>query len=342
MKLKILFSILFIFFAVLFVNGIRLAYVSSPPTPTPSPILNQKVLGKSTEQKVTIFETYTNSDDGYAINYPKSWSPPEIKDATLILSNSTLEGSLDISIQKIANPGNLTPKQFAISENVSGLKTNLVDEIINIQGVEGYKLIDASETTIYFPLYGNILKISGEYKGRDIENLNKLFNQITSSFRLLEKSELKNITGWKSYSNKAMQISFSYPPNFIPDTTDYTSENRILYLKKIEAPDPFYQIEIRLQDNFEKSDSEKLALDEVDKFPTLKNKITQEMIKVGDSDGVKVVGLPGKFQKIDIFVGVQDREYIITLNPYDPVLFPKLYPEATSLYYQFISSVKFL
>lgn len=343
MKIKILFFSVTIIIIFLFINGFFLAYKKTvPKTPTPSPTSNPIVLGNKTSKQEKInFDTYTNSDDGYSVSYPSTWQAGN-KETAFLISQSDLEGTIDITFQKIANPGNLSPDQFAISDNVSGNSQDFKDEIINIQGYQGYKLENQNQTIVYFPLYGNILRISSVVKGKKSEDLKKTFNQIMSSFRLLEKSELKSITGWKNYSNKDMQISFSYPPNFIPDTTDYTSDKKILYLKKIEAPDPFYQIEIALLDNFEKSGSERIAREEVDKYPTIKNKISEDLIKVGDIDAVKVVGLPGKFQKIDIFIGVSDREYIISLNPYDPILFPKFYPEATNLFYQFLSSVKFL
>lgn len=341
MKLKFLIILFLIFFTVIFFNGLRLAYLEKQPSaqkPSPAPFLPQASI--RTTDNAQDFEIYTNPDDGYSLSYPKGWTA-ETKENTLDISHSTLEGTIDISLQKVANSGSLSPRQFAISENISGESSRQKDEIINIQGVEGYKLIDENSSIIYLPLYGNILKISGSFKGRNSEILKKNFDQIISSFRLLEKSELKSLTGWKTYTNKAMQISFSYPPDFIPNTTDYTSERKILYLKKIEAPDPFYQIEIELEDNFEKSSSEKLASEEVDKYPTIKKKIAQELIKAGGLDAIKIVGLPGKFQKIDVFVGVEDRKYVISLNPYDPTLFPKFYPEATNIFYQFLSSLKF-
>lgn len=341
-KFKILPVIILVVILVLFINGFLLAYKKTPlASPSPSPSSKPVVLGNKTENETVKFDTYTNTDDGYSLSYPENWTK-ELKENTLFISKSSLEGSVDISIQKVANPGNLSPRQFAITDNVSGNLENLKDEVINIQGVEGYKLESENGSTIYFPLYGNILKITILYKGKEFENLKKIVNQMLSSFRLLEKSELKETTGWKTYTNKDMQISFSHPPNFIPDTTDYTSNNKILYLKKIDAPVPFYQIDVLLLYNFEKSSSERLASVEIDKYPALKNKITQEMIKVGGIDCVKVVGLPGKFQKIDIFVGIKDRQYIISLNPYDPVLFPTFYPEANTLFYQFLSTVKFL
>jgi len=340
MKIKILIISGVAIISLLFINGLFLAYKTTVPSKiSPTPTAPTLVLGEKTK-KETKFETYTNSDDGYSLNYPESLETTTKENAFFIFTSS-LEGSLDISINKVANPTGFSPKQFALSDISSGSPEDLKDEIINIQGVEGYKLSNNQKTTIYFPLYGNVLKIIGVYKGKNSESLKITFDKIVSSFRLLEKSELSNTTGWKTYTNKDAKISFSYPPSFIPDTTDYSKTFKVIYVKKIESPDPFYQIEIRLLENFEKADSERLATTEVDKYPPLKKNITKESIKVGEVDGVKVVGLPGKFQKIDIFVGVQDREYIISLSPYDPVLFPKFYPEATNLFYQFLSTVKF-
>lgn len=340
-KLKILFATILIVILALFVNGLFLAYKKTPPEkPSPSPSFNPVVLGKKTENQKINFEAYTNSYDGYSLNYPSTWQT-DTEETAFLISYSDLEGTIDIIFQKIANPGSLSPKQFAISDNTEGNSQSFKDEIINIQGLEGYKLENSNKTTIYFPLYGNILKISSVVKGKNKEELKKIFNQIIASFKLLEKSSITSVTGWKTYANKDMQISFSYPSNFIPDTTDYTKDKKILYLKRIEAPNPFYQIDIQLLENFEKSGSEMLAMTEIDKYPPLKPKITQETIEINGVNAVKVIGLPGKFQKIDIFVGVKDREYIISLNPYDPILFPTFYPEATTLFYQFLSTIKF-
>lgn len=340
MKIKILIAVPTIIILLFFINGIRISSQINKaknisPTPTAAPV----VLGNKTTQSANI-ETYTNKDDGYSFSYPSDMQT-QIKESTLFLSKSSLVGTLDIEMTKIANPDGFTPRQFALTDSAYQRSADMKDEMINIQGVEGYKLEDNQQSVIYFPLYGNILKIGAFYKGKDSVELKNTLDKIISSFRLLEKSELNSTTGWKTYINKAAQISFSYPPNFIPDTTEYNNEKRIIYLKKIDAPEPFYQIEIRLLDNFEKASSEELATREIDKYPPLKKSITQESIRVGEADAIKVVGLPGKFQKIDIFVGVSDKEYLISLNPYDPTLFPKFYPEATNLFYQFLSTVKF-
>ena len=204
------------------------------------------------------WKTYRNTIHNYEIKYPDdSVSARELNfDISLATERSNevvfiirddKESEIDKTSCLTIESESLIEEQFnlSLSELISDVTNDFKKkELININGEEVVKLsfegssgleftnrrsfLDNEDKDIFFIKHNNIIFIMTLYiiqEDKNKINSNRIFNQILSTFKFIEKKETED---WKTYSNKDYGISFQYPSHW-KIKNDELSEDKNLF-----------------------------------------------------------------------------------------------------------------
>ncbi len=193
--------------------------------PTPSPSVTSVQEGDPTAN----WKTYTNSKDGYLINYP---SILEITD------NSNIGGyvgfafpmqdnwSASLTIKIWPNPQKLSAQKYYDSQVAKSNFKPISKSSTTINELDAYQVVamagDGDMLDTYIAKGQEVVEISF-YKNQSndpnhIEHFN-FFAQILSTFKFTGQSS--DTSNWKTYTNDKYYYSYKYPPDwFIQESQD--------------------------------------------------------------------------------------------------------------------------
>lgn len=283
----------------------------SQPTPTVAPTAN--------------WQTYTNAKYMYSFKYPQTWriSSPNDAGAVFITSRPTTKKAGGDFTPGVAGIGvSITSNTKAtVIQNTLGVEKKSETTINGISATEiqGHSGVAGSVffDSVLFEHNGNTYEFTLTTQDPDlIQPLTTEFHQILSTFTFT--NQIQDTSNWNTYTSKTGNYSFNYPKDWQLTEKINPNLNKIIPVVSILPPGSFdtnpdysgagEDITIIVYNN-----PSNLKLEDFIKATVNNDQYTFNFvpITVANTNGEKLINLPGAFENENIYIAKGSNVYLI-------------------------------
>ena len=192
---------------IIFLFGLGIFVKSLKPQPIPSPTPLAVIKPTPTSDLTANWKTYTNTKYGYSFKYPSSFFVREETTGGILYVDLKDSSGSEFRFESSSGPnGWFEHFKSKSEENINGLLWVVVPKSTYCDAG------NCGPTASGYYIKANTFYIAvSDFSKESSSSI--MLNQILSTFKFLDQNQT-DISNWKTYTSKDINVSFNYPSNF--------------------------------------------------------------------------------------------------------------------------------